>query len=74
LDVLEHYSFQYANTYLLRSSTLYCRSFRRLKEKARKKAKEEAEKAKEEAATNSQQSPKTPVKLTTSMSWAQAKS
>lgn len=29
LDVLEHYSFQYANTYTLRASTLYSRSFQR---------------------------------------------
>ena len=28
LDVLEHYCFQYANTYLLRASSLYSRSFR----------------------------------------------
>ena len=29
LDVLEHYSFQYANTYLLRSSNLYSLSYGR---------------------------------------------
>ncbi len=31
LDVLEHYCFQYANTYLLRASTLYSRSFGKFK-------------------------------------------
>ena len=31
LDVLEHYAFQYANTYVLRASSLYSRSFQRSK-------------------------------------------
>jgi hypothetical protein len=34
LDVLEHYSFQYANTYLLRSSNLYSLSYGRIRKSA----------------------------------------
>jgi hypothetical protein len=35
LDVLEHYAFQYANTYALRASTLYSKSFGKMSRTAR---------------------------------------